>query len=165
VVIQAEAKPVIEPTVIVDKQAKPVKVQESSEGMVDAYQIRAALAIGVDRGHLFDEDVQNKLKRIVEAASMEVQSSDLEEVTWAIKELMLKTGSPQIGETKLDQLYRYARLLMDRNQINLQIAQEERGSGSPSYMNGTGLLPRSTPQKQQPSSDGTSIEIIRLNRQ
>lgn len=76
--------------------------------------------------HQFNIDLpnkteDNKLSEIWEFGKTLSKTGELTDIIWQIKHLELTLGAPRLGESRLDRLYRYAKLTRQSNQINEEL--------------------------------------------
>lgn len=81
----------------------------------------------------FNIDIPNgeedkKLAEIWQYASSLSQTKDIQDIVWQVINLEGTLGAPRLGETRLDRLYRYAKLRRQAAQINQELKDVSLGN-------------------------------------
>lgn len=81
----------------------------------------------------FNIDIPNKqedgkLAEVWAYAGQMAQSDDIQEILWEVIHLEGVLGAPRLGESRLDRLYKYAKLKRQENQIQQELRDVTLGS-------------------------------------
>lgn len=102
-----------------------VQQQGGQKDMERVMAVRVGLELGLDQSQLQDPAVLRKVEVIRMAAQQEAGANGAEALLWQLRSMGGKLGTSGIGQSKLDQMFQYATLLLDKSLIQSNLVSEE----------------------------------------
>lgn len=101
-----------------DLPEAPQSVSPVAEARGDIAHLAIANRFNIDTP---DKQEEGKLSEIWAFAKAQSKSEDIQDVIWEVMHLESMLGSPRLGESRLDRIYKYCKLRRQEAQIQQEL--------------------------------------------